>query len=52
MTSVVRELEWPTSRAISSTGTPDADSRLTKLCRNSRGTHFSPIPAALQIPLK
>jgi hypothetical protein len=25
MTSVVRELEWPASRAISSTGTPEAD---------------------------
>ena len=48
MTSVVRELEWPASRAISSTGTPEADSRLTKLVRSSRGAHPSPMPAALQ----
>ena len=51
MTSVVRELEWPASRAISSTGTPEADSRLTKLVRSSRGAQPSPIPAALQIDL-
>jgi hypothetical protein len=30
MTSVVRELEWPASRAISSTGTAEADSRLAE----------------------
>ena len=35
------ELEWPTSRAISSTGTPEADRRLTKLCRSSRGVQSS-----------
>src|SRR5215471_16130810 len=51
MTSVVRELECPASRAISSTGTPDADSKLTKLVRNSRGVQSSPIPAALQMAL-
>ena len=51
MTSVVRELEWPASRAISSTGTPEADSRLTKLVRSSRGVQSSPMPAALQIAL-
>jgi hypothetical protein len=49
MTSVVRELEWPASRAISSTGTPEADSRLTKLVRSSRGAQSSPMPAARQI---
>ena len=53
MTSVVLELECPTSRAISSTGTPEADSGLTKLCRSdSSGAQPSPIPAALQMPPK
>ena len=47
MTSVVRELEWPASRAISSTGTPEADSRLTKLVRSSRGVQSSPTPGGL-----
>src|SRR5215831_15129002 len=51
MTSVVRELECPASRAISSTGTPEADSRLTKLVRSSRGVQSSPIPATLQMAL-
>lgn len=52
MTSVVRVLECPARRAISSTGTPLADSRLTKLVRSSRGAQSSPMPAALQTDLK
>ena len=46
-TSVVRELECPTRRAISSTSTPDSDIRLTNDVLSSRGVQFSPRPAAL-----
>jgi len=48
MTSVVRVLEWPASRAISSTGTPEADEAGPQLA----GVQSSPTPTALQIPLK
>jgi hypothetical protein len=43
---VVRELAWPARRAISSTGTPESDMRLTKVCRSSRGDELPSIPAA------
>ena len=52
MTSVVLELECPANRAISSTGAPEADSRLTKLVRSSRGAQPSRCPAVLQTPLE
>jgi DNA-binding XRE family transcriptional regulator len=52
MTSVVRELAWPASWAISCTGMPEADTRLTKLVRNSRGAPVSSMPAARQVDRK
>ena len=46
MTSVVRELACPASRAISSTGTPWSLIMLTNEVRSSFGTHRAPSPAA------
>ena len=46
MTSVVRELACPASRAISSTGTPWKLIMLTNDVRSSFGTHRAPSPAA------
>ena len=48
---VVLVLEWPASRAISSTGTPELDISDTNECRNSRGVQFPPILAAVQTVL-
>src|SRR6185312_3101537 len=47
--SVVDVVLWPTSRAISSTGTPCSLMIETNVRRNSRGLQFSPIPASIQI---
>jgi len=47
--SVVLVPEWPTKRAMSSSGTPLSDSSDTKLCRISRGVQSSGTrPAALR----
>jgi len=45
---VVLVFEWPASRAISSTGTPELDISDTNECRSSRGVQFPPILAAMQ----
>ena len=47
-TSVVRELEWPARRAISSTAIPDSDIRLTNVCRSSLGDHDRQYPPSAE----
>src|SRR5258707_6360033 len=51
MTSMALVLECPAGRAISSTGAPDQESRLTNLSAIPRGAQSLPMPAALQMAL-